>query len=446
MNTELALFSVAKEALAEARRVDEVLDVRDQAQRMRLYGQQAGDRTVIADANEIISRAERRLGEMLKAAHDAGQISRGGRPSKSNVETGADEEPVFSVRLEDIGVSKKLSASSQKLASLDETAFEAAMNSARDKIISGAAAVVNPLKDANTAEKRAKRADREAELGARQMALPVAKFGVILTDDEWDYETWSENGMDRSAANHYPTSSLEKLKERDVLSLAADDAALFMWTTAPHLAQGLELMAHRGFEYKTCCIWEKVYPGDGHGMGRWFWINHEILLVGTRGNVPAPAPGTQWPSVIEAPIGEHSAKPAIFHELIEAYFPTLPKIELNARAARTGWVRWGYEAPPDEAAAPSTDFAATAEARAYYESAIATLADGKGHLTMATAEPILRAGRAAGVSPVILADDIGHPLGTIKTWLNRLGLTSMAHLQQINEQRASAAAERREGK
>jgi N6-adenosine-specific RNA methylase IME4 len=38
-------------------------------------------------------------------------------------------------------------------------------------------------------------------------------------------------------------------------------------------------------------------------------------------------------SVIEEPRGRHSAKPEIFLEMIEQYFPTLPKIELNRRGA-----------------------------------------------------------------------------------------------------------------
>lgn len=357
-STELALFSVAKEALAEAVKVDEVKDVRDHAERIRLYGQQAKDRSIIADATEIIMRAERRLGELLRSAHETGQLGIG-RPSRSNVADEGEEAPEEEeaetvevvrpqrVTLAEAGISKKLSTRSQKYAAVAEPAFEAAVLSTREKILAGGAVVVNPLKDLSTAEKKSRRAAREIELGAKQMALPEAKFGVILTDDEWDYETWSANGMDRSAANHYPTSSLDELKKRDVLSLAADDATLWLWTTAPHLAQGIELMAHRGFEYKTCVIWEKEYPGEAHGMGRWFWINHEILLLGTRGNVPAPAPGTQWPSIIKAPVGEHSAKPDVFYELIEAYFPSLPKVELNARRARQGWVRWGYEAPEE---------------------------------------------------------------------------------------------------
>jgi N6-adenosine-specific RNA methylase IME4 len=59
----------------------------------------------------------------------------------------------------------------------------------------------------------------------------------------------------------------------------------------------------------------------------------------------AAAMGDQFPSVIDAPPGRHSEKPERFAELIEGYFPSLPKIELNARRARPGWDIWGAEAP-----------------------------------------------------------------------------------------------------
>jgi len=61
--------------------------------------------------------------------------------------------------------------------------------------------------------------------------------------------------------------------------------------------------------------------------------------------VPAPIQGPKSSSVINAPVGEHSEKPTVVYELIEEYFPTLPKIELNARTKRDGWVAWGHEAP-----------------------------------------------------------------------------------------------------
>jgi hypothetical protein len=69
------------------------------------------------------------------------------------------------------------------------------------------------------------------------------------------------------------------------------------------------------------------------------------LLIGVRGKIPCPAMGEQFDSAIEAPKGEHSEKPDFQYEIAEHYFPTLPKIELNARRAREGWIQWGFDAP-----------------------------------------------------------------------------------------------------
>lgn len=201
---------------------------------------------------------------------------------------------------------------------------------------------------AKTAAKQALRAAREADLGARQLALPSRRYGVVLEDFEWDFEVWSRaTGMDRHAANHYPvsvdahTAAEIVARTKDRAALAADDCVWFAWATVPHLAIALDVMRQRGFEYKSSYAWGK----DKAATGYWNRGRHEILLIGVRGAVPCPAPGTQWDSLILAPAGEHSQKPTIFHEIIEAYFPTLPKIELNARAARPGWDVWGYEAP-----------------------------------------------------------------------------------------------------
>jgi N6-adenosine-specific RNA methylase IME4 len=152
--------------------------------------------------------------------------------------------------------------------------------------------------------------------------------------------------MDRAADNHYPTSALEEIKALAVAKIAAPDCVLFLWATVPMLPQALEVMATWGFTYKSNITWAK----DKIGTGYWSRNKHEHLLIGTRGDVPAPAMGTQAASLIEAPVGRHSEKPAIFHEIIEGYFPTLPKIELHARGAvaRAGWDMWGLEAPLDQ--------------------------------------------------------------------------------------------------
>jgi N6-adenosine-specific RNA methylase IME4 len=196
------------------------------------------------------------------------------------------------------------------------------------------------------AKKRA-RAEKERALGQRiaQSAAALAgatkRYGVILADPEWAFETWGEAGKDRAAENHYPTSPTDAIARRPVESIAADDAVLFLWATAPMLRDALVVMSAWGFRYVSHCVWLKPAPGTGY----WFRSQHEILLVGVRGNIPAPAPGTQWRSALAAPAGAHSEKPAFAHEMIEALFPTLPKIELNARQARDGWDVWGAESP-----------------------------------------------------------------------------------------------------
>ena len=68
-------------------------------------------------------------------------------------------------------------------------------------------------------------------------------------------------------------------------------------------------------------------------------------MIGRRGTFPPPPEFLRSPSVIHAPIGKHSEKPAIFAELIERWYPELPKIELFCRGrARPGWSAWGNEA------------------------------------------------------------------------------------------------------
>lgn len=189
------------------------------------------------------------------------------------------------------------------------------------------------------AVKKIARQKKEQELSQKQAALPSNKYGVIYADPEWSFETYSENGKDRSADNHYPTSSTEDIMARGVKDIAADDCVLFLWATSPMIKDALRVMDAWGFTYKSQAIWNK----DKIGTGYWFRNKHEILLVGTRGEIPAPAMGDQFPSVIDAPVGAHSAKPVKFYEIIETYFPTLKKIELNARNRRSGWDSWGNE-------------------------------------------------------------------------------------------------------
>lgn len=190
--------------------------------------------------------------------------------------------------------------------------------------------------------KQTNRAQRESDLGTKQQDLPHQKFGVIVADPEWRFEVWSrDSGLDRSADNHYPTSCTEEIAARDVPSISADDCVLFLWATAPMLPHALTVMVAWGFDYRSHFVWMKHKAGTGY----WNRNAHELLLIGVKGKPPAPAPGTQYASVQQCEVTAHSAKPEFFLDLIEQYFPTMPKIELNCRGkARPGWTAWGNEA------------------------------------------------------------------------------------------------------
>lgn len=349
--SSLVRYDAACRALAEAKSVDEVKDLRDKSEAMRAYAKQAKNRQLEVDAAEIRIRAERRLGEMIagqKATVGLATGAAGIGQAASAVPSKYRTQPPT---LAEAGIDKKLSARAQKMAAVPADEFESMVGEWRERVEAENERVTTNLLKAG--EKRLSRDEREAELATRITALPDKKFGVILADPEWRFEPYSrDTGMDRAADNHYPTSALDEIKERPVWDISAKDCALFLWATSPMLLQALDVMQAWGFEYKSQVVWHKIRPGKGRGTGYWFTGEHEILLLGTRGNVPAPAPGSQFPSIFQAPVGEHSAKPDFAAEMIEAYFPNLPKIELNRRgAARPGWDAWGNEAETTESLA-----------------------------------------------------------------------------------------------
>ena len=166
-------------------------------------------------------------------------------------------------------------------------------------------------------------------------ALPEGPFELIYADPPW--QLGAPDG-ENAPENHYPTMPLEEIKALAVP--AAEDSVLFLWAVASKLPEALEVMRAWGFEYKTCLVWVK----DWIGLGTWARHRHELLLLGRRGTYPPPEPEDRPDSVIEAPRGAHSEKPACVYELIERAYPLASKLELFARGVpRTGWTAWGNE-------------------------------------------------------------------------------------------------------
>jgi hypothetical protein len=141
MNTEITLLAAydrARTALAEASLVRDVLEIRLQLDHVKLHAKSVQNRAVLIEATVLQLRAERRLGQMLRALQDAGLIAVG-RPPKAT----AEETP--RATLEDIGLTYKLSSKAQKCADLSDAEFEAITQATREKLASSRAILVDPI-------------------------------------------------------------------------------------------------------------------------------------------------------------------------------------------------------------------------------------------------------------------------------------------------------------
>lgn len=126
MPVALVKYEAARHALSEARRVDEVKDIRDKALAIAAYAKQANDTEMVEWATEIKVRAERRAGELLAAMDKA----KGGQPYRST--RSATEQVEVAPTLGSLGIDRKQSARWQKLAAVPAAQFEKAVEAAKD--------------------------------------------------------------------------------------------------------------------------------------------------------------------------------------------------------------------------------------------------------------------------------------------------------------------------
>ena len=183
---------------------------------------------------------------------------------------------------------------------------------------------------------RSERIERIAEISQGNAELSTdTLYPVIYADPPWRYEHVKTES--RAIENQYPTMTLDDICALDIP--AHDDAILFLWGTSPKLEEAMRVIREWGFTYRTCAVWDK----QKIGMGYYFRQQHELLLVATRGNLPAPQPANRPSSVFSFLRGEHSAKPFEVAEMIEQMYPELPKLEMFCRAPRNGWDAWGNQ-------------------------------------------------------------------------------------------------------
>ncbi len=304
-------------AIEDAHSVDEVKDLRDKADALRLYAIQAKNKALEFKASEIRIRAERRAGELLQEMPKHA----GGNPNLSST------KDRLEITLRDLGINRNQSSAWQKLAALPAERFEAAITQA----------VAKGKPPHNVIRALVVSAGRDSRQGqiANETATGLGPWAVVYADPPWPYSPRSSGvGVD----SHYDTLEQGKiesfLKDRDIQ--VNDDAVLYLWATAPLLPQALAVMKAWGFEFKSPSVWDKQ-----RGLpGSYFMIQTEFLLMGIRGKFPPPA-NTTMPNLVSIKrSNKHSEKPEWFRTMIEQHYPAFGsknRLELFARQTANGW-------------------------------------------------------------------------------------------------------------
>jgi hypothetical protein len=135
MSSELIRYDAACRAIAEARSVDEVKEIHDQAVAMKAYARQAKNRDLEADAIEIRLRATRRLDQMRQEQKATIGLASGGEHGGRKSKDGLRKNP-SNVRptLAGAGIDKNLAHEGRKLGALSDYDFEKVIADARDQV------------------------------------------------------------------------------------------------------------------------------------------------------------------------------------------------------------------------------------------------------------------------------------------------------------------------
>lgn len=173
-------------------------------------------------------------------------------------------------------------------------------------------------------------------------ALPAEHFGTIYADPPWKY---NNQGTRAATGNHYSAQpgenssagmTIEQICALPIARLALPNAHLHLWTTNGFLFDAKRVMEAWGFTYKSCFVWVKPQMG----IGNYWRLSHEFLLLGVRGSAPfADKSLMSWG---QFPRAKHSDKPEQVREFIERASPG-PYLELFARRRVPRWTCWGNE-------------------------------------------------------------------------------------------------------
>ena len=170
--------------------------------------------------------------------------------------------------------------------------------------------------------------------------LPNGKFDVILADPLYEYGV--NEGEDSSPKFHSLVTLLDEVKN---ISIPVESSAvLFLWATYPLLPEVMKIMTSWGFKYKSQIVWDKEIGEKSY----WVKEQHEVLLIGAKGNFEAPMPSLTVESVYREQ-RKNNEKPAYFYTAIEKMFPNGKYLELFSNKPHSErWTVWSNQVESED--------------------------------------------------------------------------------------------------
>lgn len=317
---ELVQLDAAQRALVEAETIDEIKDIMDKAEALRLYTKKA--RLGLEAQNQcadIKIQAERKAGALLK------QIN-GAQGARTDL-TSCQPDTKLNI-LDENGIAKKTAHRWQLAAELPDEAYEQYK-----------AECAETEQELTSAGVRRLAARQREPAPTKTPPLPAGKYRCIVLDPPWPVKKIErEERPNQGRELGYPSMSLDEITALPVENLADESGChLYLWVTQKYLPAGLDMVKAWGFNYQCLMTWRK---NVGFTPFSWMYDTEHVIFA-TRGGLTLIQKGLRLS--FDAAVNGHSVKPDVFYNERVILASPEPRLEMFARREREGFQVWGNE-------------------------------------------------------------------------------------------------------
>jgi protein gp37 len=219
----LVKYDAACRALAEARSVDQIKDIRDQAVAMAAYARQAKNHDLEADAIEIRLRATRKLDQLRQAQKATVGLATGGDARRvARGKQSPEHKPTLAVA----GIDKDLAKEGRKLGALSEQDFEQKVAETREAVKSAIGRVIKSITLPSEATETAETEANEITL-AQWKAMSAAERCECLKPENFPSDVkFNKQDSDRIDWAQYSWNPVTGCKHPCQIYCWAKDVAL----------------------------------------------------------------------------------------------------------------------------------------------------------------------------------------------------------------------------